>query len=170
MKSPACIFAFLLALISFNVVAQASKIGYVNAQRIESESAMTQRFIEQIKQDFAPRERELKELQQKGALLEQELERDGAQMQAGERQTRQKRLTELVQQFEQMRRAYAEELEVRRREARSLLFERINAIIKAIAEAEKFDLIVQQAVYGAAEIDITQRVLAELEKQAAAGK
>ena len=169
MKNPAYVFALLLALACVDVPAQPLKIGFVNALRIENESAVTQRFIEQVKQEFAPRERELNELQQKGTVLQQGLDRDGAQMQAGERQTRQNRMAELAQQFEQMRRAYAEDLELRRREGRAQLFERVNAIIKVIGEAGNFDLIVQQAVYSAAAIDVTHLVLAELQKQAAAG-
>ncbi len=165
MKIRVCVVAVLFALISSHALAQALKIGYVNGQRVENESAITQRLIEQIKQEFAPRERELQELQQKGLALEKELESAGAKMQAPEKQSKQKRLAEVGQQFEQMRRAYFEEIEVRRREARAQLFEQVNAIIKVIAEAEKFDLIVQQAVYGTAQIDITQRVLAELAKQ-----
>lgn len=165
------IVAVLFALVAVNAHAQGTKIGYVNGLRVENESAMTQRFVEQIKLDFASRERDLKELQQTGAALEQELASSGAKMAPAERQAKQKRLTELLQQFEQMRRAYLEDIEVRRREARARLFERVNAIIKVIAEAEKYDLIVQQAVYGTAQIDITQRVLAELAKETpAAGK
>ena len=146
--------------------AQSPKIGYVNGQRVENESAMTLQFVEQMKKEFGPRENELKELQQQGAALEQELEASGAKMSAADRQAKQRRLTELGKQFEQMRRAYAEDVEVRRREARAKLFERVNEIIKVIAESEKYDLIVQQAVYGTPQIDITQRVLAELAKQA----
>ncbi len=157
--------AVLACIVSY-ASAQAPKIGYVNGQRVENESAMTQRFVEQMKQEFAPRERDLKALQEKGTALEQELETAGAKMSPAERQAKQKRLVELGQQFEQMRRAYAEDVDVRRREGRAQLFERVNAIIKVIAETEKFDLIVQQAVYGTPQIDITQRVLAELAKQA----
>jgi outer membrane protein len=157
------------ALLAAAAAAQSPKIGYVNGLRVENESAMTKRFVEQIQKDFAPRERALKELQETGTALEKELESRGGAMPPAERQAKQKRLVELVQQFEQMRRAYAEDIEARRREARAALFQRVNAIIKVIAEAEQYDLIVQQAVYGTAQIDITQRVLAELAKESETG-
>ncbi len=160
------VVAILFAVIATHAAAQSPKIGYVNGLRVENESVMTQQFVEQMKKEFGPRERELKELQEKGTALEQELETSGANMQPAERQAKQKRLAELGKQFEQMRRAYAEDVQVRRREARAQLFQRVNEIIKVIAEAEKYDHIVQQAVYGTAQIDITQRVLAELAKQA----
>jgi outer membrane protein len=40
--------------------------------------------------------------------------------------------------------------------------ERANRVIRQLAEAEKFDLIVQDAVYRAPRIDITDRVLKAL--------
>ncbi|HEV7394601.1 MAG TPA: OmpH family outer membrane protein, partial [Burkholderiales bacterium] len=42
------------------------------------------------------------------------------------------------------------------------LFERANRVIKQIAESEKFDLIVQEAVYRSPRLDITERVLKAL--------
>ena len=82
-----------------------------------------------------------------------------------ERQAKEKRFAELAKQFDQMRRNYLEELEVRKGEAHAQLLEQANAIIKTIAETEKFDLILQQAVYGSPQIDITDRVLAEMAKR-----
>jgi len=169
MKTLIHILPLVCALLAAAAAAQSPKIGYVNGLRVENESVLTKRFVEQIQKEFAPRERALKELQESGAALEKELESGGAAMPPAERQAKQKRLVELVQQFEQMRRAYAEDIEVRRREARAQLFERVNAIIKVIAEAENYDLIVQQAVYGTPQIDITQRVLAELAKEPESG-
>jgi outer membrane protein len=63
-----------------------------------------------------------------------------------------------------MRRAFAEDLELRRSEARAQMVQQVSAIIKRIAESDKFDLILQQAVYGSPQIDITERVLAEMTK------
>ena len=45
------------------------------------------------------------------------------------------------------------------------LFERANRVIKQIAEAEKFDLILQEAVYRSPRLDITERVLKALSSE-----
>ena len=42
------------------------------------------------------------------------------------------------------------------------LFERANRVIKQVAESEKYDLIVQEAVYRSPRIDITEKVLKAL--------
>lgn len=42
------------------------------------------------------------------------------------------------------------------------MLERANKVIQSIAEAEKYDLILQEAVYKSARIDITDKVLKAL--------
>ena len=42
------------------------------------------------------------------------------------------------------------------------IFERVNKIIKQIAEAEKYDIIFQDAVYANPRIDITEKVIKAL--------
>jgi outer membrane protein len=61
-----------------------------------------------------------------------------------------------------MQREYREDLNLRRNQELTALLERANRIIRQIAEAEKFDLILQEAVYRNPRIDITDRVLKAL--------
>ncbi len=61
-----------------------------------------------------------------------------------------------------MQREFREDLNLRRNQELSALFERANRVIRQIAEAEKFDLILQEAVYRSPRIDITDRVLKAL--------
>jgi outer membrane protein len=64
--------------------------------------------------------------------------------------------------FQRMQREYREDLNLRRNQELAALFERANRVIKQIAEAEKFDLILQEAVYRNPRIDITDKVLKAL--------
>ena len=64
--------------------------------------------------------------------------------------------------FQRMQREYREDLNLRRNQELSALFERANRVIRQIAEAEKFDLILQEAVYRSPRMDITDRVLKAL--------
>ena len=157
---------FVLAAVA--AVAQPLKIGVVNGVRIESESDLTKRAIEQLKKEFAPREQQLQELQKQGLELKAELDRDGDKLNPAERQLKEKRLAALSQQFEQAQRSYAEDVEFRQREVRMRIIGEINTVINAIAEAEKFDLILQQAIYSSGQIDLTDRVLKEMAKRAGA--
>ncbi len=155
----------LLLLGAVAAQAQSLKIGFIDGNRIEAQSDQTKRAIEQIKKEFAPREQQLSTLQKQGTELKTELERDGEKMKPADRQAKEKRLAALSQQFEQTQRSYAEDMEFRQREARARLVGEINAVIKAIAETEKFDLIVQQAIFISSQIDLTDRVIKELAKR-----
>ena len=61
-----------------------------------------------------------------------------------------------------MQREFREDLTIRRNQEIQGLMERANRVIRAMAEAEQFDLIVQDAVYRNPRIDITDRVLKAL--------
>ena len=159
----------VFALMPLYATAQPLKIGYVNGARVEGESALTKAAIEQMKKEFGARQQQLQDLQNQGSALQNELEKDGQKMPPAERQTKEKRLAALAQQFEQQQRSYVEDVDARQREFRAQVIGEINAIIKNIAEAGKFDLIVQQAIYSSTQIDITDQVLKEMAKRAGAG-
>src|SRR5450759_2051523 len=148
----------LLMMFAAHVAAQGLKIGYVNGLRIEKESALPAREIEQMKTEFAPREQRLQELQKEGLELQSELEKESLTMSPADKQAKEKRLAVMGQQFEQLKRSVGEDLEVRKSEARARFVAETNAIIKAIAEAGKYDLIVEQAIYSSSQIDITDQV------------
>jgi outer membrane protein len=92
-------------------------------------------------------------------------------MSIGERQAKEKRIAAMLQQYQQMQRSMAEDFEVRKRESFGGFLAEVNEIIKNIAEAGKYDLILQQAVYNSTQTDITEEVMKEIAKRsAAAGK
>jgi outer membrane protein len=61
--------------------------------------------------------------------------------------------------LQRLQREYREDLNMRRNQELATLFERADRVIKQIADAENFDLIVQEAVFRSPRIDITERVL-----------
>ena len=59
-------------------------------------------------------------------------------------------------------REFREDLNQRRNEELAAVVERANRVIRQIAEAEKFDIIFQEAVYASSRIDITDKVIRSL--------
>lgn len=163
-----CCALVLFALLASQAAAQPTKIGYVNVARIENESALAKASLEMLKKEFAPREQQLAEMQKTGNALTADLEKNAATMPAAERQAKEKRITAMLQQYQQMQRSMAEDFEVRKRESFGGFLTEVNTIIKNIAEAGKYDLIVQAAVYNSGQTDITEEVMKELAKRAAA--
>ena len=162
-----CAFA-LIALLSAHVGAQQVKIGYVNVARIESESAIAKQSIETLKKEFAPREQQLLEMQKQGNDLQADLEKNALTMSPSDRQTKEKRLAAMAQQYQQMQRSLLEDVEARKRESFAGFQAEVTAIIKSVAEAGKYDLILQQAVYNTPQFDITELVMKEIAKRATA--
>jgi outer membrane protein len=79
-----------------------------------------------------------------------------------ERARRQREIADLDKDFQRRQREFREDLNQRRNEELSQVVERANRVIKQIAEKEKFDFILQEAVYASPRVDITERVLKAL--------
>src|SRR5262249_36617406 len=109
-----------------------------------------------------PRAQELQRREVQIKSLQAQLEKESVTMSESDRRTKEQELARVSLDFQRMQREYREDLNLRRNQELSALFERANRVIRQIAEAEKFDLIVQEAVYRSPRIDITDRVLKAL--------
>jgi outer membrane protein len=83
-------------------------------------------------------------------------------MSESDRRGKEQELARLSLDFQRLQREYREDLNLRRNQELQALFERANRVIKQIAESEKYDLILQEAVYRSPRLDITERVLKAL--------
>jgi outer membrane protein len=165
-----CVF-ILFALLSMQAGAQAAaasapvKIGFVNYAQIESESTIAKQAAEMLKKEFAPREAQLLEMQKQGNALQNDLEKNSATMPAADRIAKEKRFAAMAQQYQQMQRSLFEDVEARKRETFGSFVTEIMAAIKTVAEAGKYDLVVQQAVFSSPQYDITEQVMKEIAKR-----
>ena len=85
----------------------------------------------------------------------------------GELRGKEREHNNLSRDFQRKQREFREDLSLRQNEEIAVIFERANKLIKQIAETEKYDLIVQDAVYFNPRIDITEKVLKALSDGAA---
>lgn len=138
------------------------KIGFIDAERINRESAPAERASKQLEKEFAPRAEELQKREGQIKALQAQLEKEAMTMSEGDRRAKEQELARNNLDFQRMQREYREDLNLRRNQELSALFERANRIIKQIAESEKYDLILQEAVYRSPRIDITDKVLKAL--------
>jgi outer membrane protein len=156
--------AFGLAMMLGVTLAGAAdlKIGFVDPERINRESVPAERASKQLEKEFSPRAQELQRREGQIKSLQGQLEREAMTLSESDRRAREQELTRLSVEFQRMQREYREDLNLRRNQELTALLERANRIIRQIAEAEKFDLILQEAVYRNPRIDITDRVLKAL--------
>ena len=138
------------------------KIGFLDAERVNRESAPAVRASKELEKEFAPRIQELQKMERQLKETQASLEKDGMTMSESERSRREQDLARIGRDFQRAQREYREDLNQRRNEKLADLFQRANRVIQQIAEAEKFDLILQDAVYRSPRLDITDRVLKAL--------
>lgn len=143
------------------------KIGFVSTERILRDAVPAKAAQSKLEAEFSKRERELQELGNRLRQLGERLERDAMVMNESERSRRQREVADLDKDFQRRQREFREDLNQRRNEELSQVVERANRVIRQIAEKEKFDLILQEAVYASGRIDITDLVLQSLSDPAA---
>ena len=155
---------FLLIGMFFGPVSSAAdlKIGFIDAERINRESLPAERATKKLEKEFAPREQDLRKLEQQIKVLQGQLEKDGLTISESDRRNKEQELGRQSREFQRLQREFREDLNLRRNEELAALFERANKVIKQIAETEKYDLIIQEAVYRSSRIDITEKVLKAL--------
>jgi len=159
--------AVLFATSSAALMAQESKIGYVNTQRITTESAIAKAAQGKLEQEFSKRGKELGDLQAALKAFGEKFERDAPTLTESQRASRQKEGAELNRDFQRKQREYQEDLNGRRNEELQQVLEKANKAVKKVADEEKYDLVIQEVVYSNAKHDITEKVLKVLNAAAA---
>jgi outer membrane protein len=146
----------------FAAGAQSLKIGFVNTERVFREAAPAKKAQQALERDFAARNAELAKLEKQGRDLQTELERENVTMSEAARRDKERQLADISRNFQRLQRELREDLNLRRNEALAAVQERATRVINQIAEQEKFDLILQEAVFASGKIDITDKVIKAL--------
>ena len=145
-------------------IAQEIKIGFDGTERIFRDAAPAKAATAKLEQEFSKRDKDLQELAAKVKSTAERLDKEGPVLAEAERNKRQRELGEMDRDFQRRQREFREDLNQRRNEELAVVLEKANKVIKQIAEAEKYDLVLQEAVYFSPRIDITDKVLKALSK------
>jgi outer membrane protein len=139
------------------------KIGYVNTERILREAVPAVRAQRKIEAEFQKRDQELARMADQLKRTQDDIEKNAVTMSESQRRNREREFGEMNRDFQRKQREFREDLNQRRNEELAQVVEQANRVINQIAEQEKFDLILQDAVYRSARIDITDKVIKALE-------
>ena len=154
----------LIAGVQLTAQAEELKAGFVSTERIFRDAAPAKAATAKLELEFSKREKDLQELANRLKASAEKLDKDGPVLADAERGKRQRELAEMDKDFQRRQREFREDLNQRRNEELAVVLERANKVIKQIAEAEKYDIIFQEAVYASPRIDITEKVLKALNK------
>ncbi len=153
--------ALLLSMLVMTL-AHAEKLGFVNTERLLREAPLSVKAQKKLEKEFSPREQELQKMAKQAKDTQAQLDKEGVTMSDSDRKNKERELANLNREFQRQSREFREDLNLRRNEELAVIQEKARKAILDIAKSEKFDLIVEQAVYFNPKIDITDRVMKEL--------
>ena len=156
------VIALMLGLAATAAAAAEMKIGFVNTERVFREAAPAKRAQQVLEREFSQRNAELAKLEKQGRDLQTDLERENVTLPEAQRREKERQLADISRDFQRKQREIREDLNLRRNEELARVQERATRVINQIAEAEKFDLIIQEAVFASSRIDITEKVIKAL--------
>ncbi|MDB5752321.1 MAG: skp [Ramlibacter sp.] len=154
----------LLGVFALGAQAQAQdfRVGFVNTDRIFREANTAKSAQVKLEQEFARREKELNDLGTALKTASDKFEREAPTLSEAQRSQRQKALIDQDREFQRKRREFQEDLNARKNEELQTVLDRANRVVKQVAEQEKYDLILQEAVYINPKHDITDKVIKAL--------
>ena len=156
------LLAIALVATAASAAAQDSKIGFINTQRITAESAPAKTAQGKLEQEFSKRQKELADLQASLKNMNEKFERDAPTLTETQRASRQREFAEMNRDFQRKQREFQEDLNGRRNEELQQVLDKANKAVKQVAESEKYDIILQDAVWANPRIDLTEKVIKAL--------
>jgi len=160
-----------LLLLCAPAVAADTKIGVVNPARVLEEAPQADAASKQLQKEFAPREKEIVNMQEELKKLEEQIARDGAIMSEGEQRKLERDVLSLQRDIKRKKEEFREDLNIRRNEAFERLRKRVTEVVVKIAQEKKFDLIVSEGVvYASKRVDITNEVVEKLKAEMSSSK
>ena len=156
--------AIFVGLTGFVTAAHAQdfRVGFVNTDRIFKEANSAKAAQSKLEQEFSRRDKELQELGNSLKTGAEKFEREAPTLPESQRVARQKQLVDQDRDFQRKRREFQEDLNARKNEELQQVLERANRVVRQVAEAEKYDIILQEAVYINPKHDITDKVIKAL--------
>jgi outer membrane protein len=146
-------------MLAMPLLAEDFRVGFINTDRIFREANTAKVAQTKLEQEFSKREKELVDLGNSLKTNSEKLERDLPTLSETQRTTKQRQLADQDREFQRKRREFQEDLNARKNEELQMVLEKANKVVKQVAEAEKYDLILQEAVYINPKHDITEKVI-----------
>ena len=153
------------ALISVPAHAQAQetfRIGFVNPDRVLREAQPAKAAQAKLESEFLKREKDVAGQGEAVKIASEKFEREAPTLSESQRATRQRALVDQDREFQRKRREFQEDLNARKNEELQQVYDRANRVVKQVAEAEKYDAILQEAIYINPKHDITDKVIKAL--------
>lgn len=146
------------------------KIGVVNMERILRDAKVAQEASDRLNAEGQRRQEEIDALARRFKTRLERFEREAKAMDEASRVAEQRALAEMERDVTRRNREARDEFNQRRNEEVLLLQNRAGRIIQEIARSEKFDLVLYEFFYASDRVDLTNRVIEALDRDAKPAK
>ena len=141
------------------------KIGFVDTVKLMAGAPQAKSAQSRIEAEFAPREKELVELQREIKKIEEKVARDSDVMSESEKAKVERDVLSKRRDLKRAQEEFRDDLNIRRNEVLAKLQKDMYQAVVDLAKEQKFDLILSQGVvYTSDRVDITESVLKKLSK------
>jgi outer membrane protein len=140
------------------------RIGYVFTERLMTESKLAKAADAKIEAEFTKRQKTNKEMLARLKALSEKFDAESASLVEPERTKRAREVIDLDKDVQRMQREFNEDLLQRKSEERANIAQKAYKLIEQIAEQEKLDVVLQEAAWSSPRIDITDKILKQLDK------
>ena len=145
----------------------ASRIGFVNLERVLKESAPAKVSQGKLEKEFSTRQKDLVAQESTFKAAVAKFQTDAPVLAEAKRTEQQKNLMDQDRELQRTQRTFQEDLNKRKSEELQKLIASTNKVVKQLAATEKLDFVLQNAVFVEPKNDLTDRVLKMLESPAA---
>ena len=141
-----------------------SRIGYVFTERLMTESKLAKAADAKIEAEFSKRQKAIQDTVTRFKSMEAKFETDAPSLPELERTRRARELLDLEKDVQRTQREFREDLIQRKSEERANIAQKAYKLIEQIAEQEKLDIVLQESAWSSPRIDITDKILKQLDK------
>jgi len=163
------LLACVLVLATSAVSAADLKVGFVNMNQLLKEAPQVEAINKKLQDRFSKPKKELDELGNTIKEQEKEIKRNELLMTESKLKKSRENMMEQIKQYREKEAKLAKELQTMQNEELAVFRDVVRKELSAMAEQEKFDLILNDGVmYADKSLNITDKLLERLKKQAKA--
>ena len=149
----------LLSAVQAASAQEVIKIGVVNLDRIARESNAAKAGNAKIEAEFSKRSKDLQDAGVRFKAAADKFDKEAPVLSDTDRSRRQRELVDMEKDLRRRQAEANEDYNQRRKEENDAITDRANKALRQLADAEKYDLVLTDAVIVSPRIDITDKLL-----------
>ncbi len=162
-KATVLSFLFLSFVMTTALEARELKIGTVSLQTILERAPQVKKFQEELEKEMSVRAQEIKSMDKKIQTLTEQHSRDAAIMSEERRQEVERQIIELQRDAKRAKEEFREDMNLAKSRELKKLQKLILEALDSFGNEQNFDLIIQDPLFAADSMDVTEQILKKLE-------